>query len=73
MSCVYNELNAYTYKKNYVLTSGKIQFTHPTGLHDDCISEGMSLMLANQAREKFGNTGGGLYVGGSIPRNQMLR
>jgi hypothetical protein len=33
----------------------------------------MSLMLANQAREKFGNAGGGLYVGGSIPRNQMLR
>ncbi len=64
---LYNELNAYTYK---VLTSGKIQFTHPTGLHDDCI---MSLMLANQAREKFGNAGGGLYVGGSIPRNQMLR
>ena len=62
---LYNELNAYTYK---VLTSGKIQFTHPNGLNDDCV---MSLMIANEARDKFGKSGGGLYVGGSVSRKNI--
>ena len=62
---LYTELNMFTYKLS---STGKVQFSHPSGGHDDTV---ISLMLANEARNKFGLNGGGLYVGGSVPRNQI--
>lgn len=44
---LYNELAAFTYKTS---PTGKLQFSHPAGYHDDTV---MSLMLANQARNKL--------------------
>ena len=44
---LYNELNAYSYKVN---ANGLITFNAPTGYFDDCV---ISLMLANEAREKL--------------------
>ena len=52
------ELEAYTYKVN---ANGLITFNAPSGYHDDCV---MSLMLANEAREKIALRKGSLYVGG---------
>jgi len=51
------ELQAYTYKVN---ANGLITFNAPNGLHDDCI---ISLMLANEAREKIALRKSSLYVG----------
>jgi hypothetical protein len=44
---LYNELAAFTYKTS---PTGKLQFSHPNGYHDDTV---MSLMLANQARNQL--------------------
>jgi hypothetical protein len=52
------ELNAYTYKVNQ---NGLITFNSPSGFHDDCV---MSLMLANEAREKLLLKKSSLYIGG---------
>jgi len=52
------ELEAYTYKVN---PNGLITFNAPSGYHDDCV---MSLMLANEAREKIALRKSSLYVGG---------
>lgn len=41
---LYRELAAFTYKTS---PTGKLQFSHPPGMHDDCV---MSLMIANHAR-----------------------
>ena len=51
------ELTAYTYKVN---ANGLITFSAPNGLKDDCV---MSLMLANEAREKIALRKSSLYVG----------
>jgi hypothetical protein len=51
------ELQAYTYK---ISANGLITFNAPNGLHDDCI---ISLMLANEAREKIALRKSSLYVG----------
>ena len=53
------ELEAYTYKVN---ANGLITFNAPSGYHDDCV---MSLMLANEAREKIALRKSSLYVGGA--------
>jgi len=60
---LYNELNAFTYK---ISSTGLIQFSAPSGLHDDCI---MSLMLANEARTKQLFTKSKIYIGQSTPKN----
>jgi len=52
------ELDAYSYKVN---ANGLITFNAPSGTHDDCV---MSLMLANEAREKIALRKSSLYVGG---------
>jgi hypothetical protein len=52
------ELNAYSYKVN---ANGLITFSAPNGFHDDCV---MSLMLANEAREKLLLKKSSIYVGG---------
>ena len=52
------ELEAYSYKVN---ANGLITFNAPSGTHDDCV---MSLMLANEAREKIALRKSSLYVGG---------
>jgi len=57
---LYNELNSYTYKIN---NTGTLSFSHPSGLHDDCI---MSLMLANEARTKLAFSKNKLYVSGNV-------
>ncbi len=44
---LYNELNAFTYK---ISPTGKLQFSHPNGMHDDCVD---SLWLANHARNQL--------------------
>lgn len=54
---MYNELSAYTYKVN---TNGKLSFSHPSGLKDDCVD---SLWLANLARQELISNGGSIYVG----------
>ena len=55
---LYNELNAYSYKVN---ANGLITFNAPSGYFDDCV---ISLMLANEAREKLLLKKSSLYVGG---------
>jgi hypothetical protein len=52
------ELEAFTYKVN---ANGLITFSAPSGYHDDTV---MSLMLANEAREKIALRKSSLYVGG---------
>jgi hypothetical protein len=52
------ELNAYSYKVN---SNGLITFNAPNGFFDDCV---MSLMLANEAREKLLLKKSSIYVGG---------
>lgn len=52
------ELEAYTYK---VGVNGTITFSAPSGYHDDTV---ISLMLANEAREKTVLRKSSLYVGG---------
>ncbi len=52
------ELEAYSYKVN---ANGLLTFNAPSGTHDDCV---MSLMLANEAREKIALRKSSLYVGG---------
>ena len=54
---LYIELSAYTYKVN---TNGKLSFSHPNGMKDDCVD---SLWLANQSRNELVNTKGKLYIG----------
>lgn len=44
-----NEMSTYSVQR---LQSGKLQYSHPKGLHDDYVD---SLMLANQARLKLSN------------------
>jgi hypothetical protein len=53
------ELEAFSYK---VSPNGLITFNAPSGTHDDCV---MSLMLANEAREKIALRKSSLYVGGA--------
>jgi hypothetical protein len=57
---LYNELSAYTYKVN---TNGKLSFSHPNGMKDDCVD---SLWLANLSRNELVNTKGKIYIGGSV-------
>ena len=52
------ELEAYSYKVN---ANGLITFNAPSGYHDDCV---MSLMLANEAREKIALRKSSLHIGG---------
>jgi len=56
------ELQAYSYK---ISANGTMTFNAPSGYHDDCI---MSLMFANEAREKLALAKGSLYVGSMKPR-----
>jgi hypothetical protein len=64
-SHLYNELTAYTYK---ISPNGTMTFSHPPGLHDDCV---MSLMLANEARNNV-FTKSKIYVGGSKSLNPQF-
>ena len=54
---LYNELNSYSYK---ISANGLITFNAPSGYFDDCV---ISLMLANEAREKLLLKKSSLYVG----------
>jgi len=51
------ELQAYSYK---ISANGTMTFNAPNGYHDDCV---MSLMFANEAREKLALSKGKLYIG----------
>ena len=59
---LYNELSAYTFKYS---ANGKISFTHPNGMKDDCID---SLWMANQARNELKHQGKNAIYIGSIAR-----
>jgi len=59
---LYNELSAYTFKYS---ANGKISFSHPNGMNDDCVD---SLWLANTARNNFKNSGANAIHIGSIKR-----
>lgn len=59
---LYNELSAYTFKYS---ANGKISFSHPNGMNDDCVD---SLWLANTARNNFKNSGANAIHIGSIRR-----
>ncbi len=48
---LYNELSAFTYKYS---ANGKISFSHPNGVNDDCVD---SLWLANLSRNKVKTSG----------------
>lgn len=48
---LYNELSAFTYKYS---ANGKISFSHPNGMNDDCVD---ALWLANLSRNKVKNSG----------------
>lgn len=52
------ELEAYTYR---ISPNGTITFNAPNGQKDDCV---MSLMLANEAREKIALRKSSLHIGG---------
>jgi hypothetical protein len=52
------ELDAYSYKVN---PNGLLSFNAPSGYFDDCV---MSLMMANEAREKLLLKKSSLYIGG---------
>jgi len=52
------ELEAYTYR---ISANGTMTFSSPSGYHDDCV---MSLMFANESREKSILKKSSLYVGG---------
>jgi hypothetical protein len=52
------ELEAYSYKVN---ANGLITFNAPSGYFDDCV---MSLMFANEAREKIALRKSSLHIGG---------
>ena len=56
------ELQAYSYK---ISANGTMTFNAPSGYYDDCV---MSLMFANEAREKLALAKGSLYVGSMKPR-----
>ena len=51
------ELQAYSYK---ISATGTMTFNAPNGLHDDTV---MSLMFANEAREKLALSKGKIYIG----------
>jgi hypothetical protein len=51
------ELEAYSYK---ISASGTMTFNSPSGYHDDCV---MSLMFANEAREKLALSKNKIYIG----------
>ncbi len=51
------ELQAYSYK---ISASGTMTFNAPSGYHDDCV---MSLMFANEAREKLALSKNKIYIG----------
>lgn len=58
---LYNELSAFTYKYS---SNGKISFSHPKGMNDDCVD---SLWLANQSRNQLANRGlKSISIGGSV-------
>lgn len=58
---LYNELSAFTYKYS---SNGKISFSHPKGMNDDCVD---SLWLANQSRNQLSNRGlKSISIGGSV-------
>ena len=59
---IYNELSAYTFKYS---ANGKISFSHPNGMNDDCVD---SLWLANGARNQLRNSGVNAIRIGSISR-----
>tara|TARA_R110000782_G_scaffold80109_5_gene158763 strand:- start:15 stop:1268 length:1254 start_codon:yes stop_codon:yes gene_type:complete len=64
---LYNELSAFTYKYS---ANGKISFSHPKGIHDDCVD---ALWLANQARNSLSNRGlKSIHIGGSVNANPMF-
>ena len=52
-----NELETYEYE---ILPSGKIRYTHPQGMHDDCVD---SLAMANWARVNPSRGGGKIKIG----------
>jgi len=61
---LYNELSAFTYKYG---ANGKISFSHPSGMNDDCVD---ALWLANTARNKLQNSGvNAIRIGGTNPIN----
>ena len=63
---LYNELSAFTYKYN---ANGKISFSHPKGMNDDCVD---GLWLANQARNVLKNSGvNAIKIGGSNTLSQI--
>ena len=57
---LYNEMSAYTFKYS---ANGKISFSHPNGLNDDCVD---SLWMANQARNELKHQGASAIRIGSI-------
>ena len=59
---LYDELNAYSYK---ISATGTMTFNAPSGFYDDCV---MSLMLANEAKNKLVLSKGSIYVGGMVKR-----
>jgi len=54
---LYNEMSAWIYKMS---PNGKVSFTHPSGLNDDCVD---SLWLANYARNTI-VTANRIYING---------
>jgi phage terminase large subunit-like protein len=64
---LYNELSAFTYKYS---ANGKISFSHPNGVKDDCVD---GLWLANYARNTLKNRGASaIRIGGSVNTNPMF-
>lgn len=57
---LYNELSAYTFKYS---ANGKISFSHPNGMNDDCVD---SLWMANQARNELKHQGASSIRIGSL-------
>ena len=62
---LYNELSAFTYKYS---SNGKISFSHPNGVNDDCVD---SLWLANKSRNSLVNGGKNLIKIGLGNNNPM--
>lgn len=62
---LYNEMSAFTYKYS---ANGKISFSHPNGVNDDCVD---SLWLANLSRNKIKASGVNAIKIGLGNRNPM--
>ena len=57
---LYNELSAYTYKTS---ANGKLSFSHPNGMKDDCVD---SLWMANLSRNELASRKSKIYIGGTV-------